>query len=285
MTFLIDYAAIDGNRVPDLARAKAAGLRGAIVRAAYSTWPDVTCARDRAAIRDAGLVFGAYLMPVTNRGAPDPEEQVRVYLANACLIPGRDFAPVLDLEWPHGIAATGRSRDELAVWISRARAAVRKATGVDPIVYSSARVLDGSDTDALAGAADEAIRGCPAWCARYPFRTRIPAVTDHSALAPPPVPRALGDADAWWIHQYQGDAIQLPGFSATVDLDRFNMLRRGARGTRVAWVQRRIRMSACAAGIWDAAMDAAVEAWQRSRGLVADRVIGPVSFAALGWTP
>jgi GH25 family lysozyme M1 (1,4-beta-N-acetylmuramidase) len=283
MTFLIDYASVDGNRPPDFARAKAAGLRGAIVRAAYSTWPDVTCARDRAAIRDAGLVFGAYLMPVTDRGAPEPEEQVRVYLANACLIPGRDFAPVLDLEWSRGIAATGRTRAELATWIARARTAVRAATGVDPIIYGSQRVIEGSDTDALAGSADEAIRGCPAWCARYPFKTRIAAVTNGDRLAAPPVPSALGDADAWWMHQYQGDATGLPGFSATVDLDRFNLLRAGARGTRVAWVQRRIGMAEGTPGVWDDAMDAAVEAWQRGRGLVADRVIGPVSFAALSW--
>jgi hypothetical protein len=35
--------------------------------------------------------------------------------------------------------------------------------------------------------------------------------------------------------------------------------------------------------VWDDAMDAAVEAWQRGRGLVADRVIGPVGFAAMSW--
>lgn len=286
MTFGIDYASVDGNRPPDFTAAKAVGLRFAFVRAAYSTWTDVTCSRDRAAIRSAGLIYGAYLFPVMDVGAPPPEDQVRVFLSGAQLLPGHDFAPVLDLEWPKGISATGRSRTEIADWVRRARVAIRTATGVDPIVYSSARVLDGSDSDAMSGAADDAVRGCPAWCARYPFKTRIPAVIDAdsmSHLAPPPVPRALGDEDAWWLHQYQGDAIGLPGFSSTVDVDRFSLLVHGARGTRVAWVQRRLSMAEGSPAVWDAAMEDAVAEFQADHGLAADRIIGPATFAALSW--
>ena len=106
MTFFIDYASVDRDAPPGLERAKGAGLRGAIVRGAYSTWADPTCARDREAIRAAGLVFGAYLMPDFDVGAPEPEEQVRLFFASAGLIPGQDLVPIIDLEWSRGIAAT-----------------------------------------------------------------------------------------------------------------------------------------------------------------------------------
>lgn len=286
--FGIDYASVDGNKPPDLAAAKAAGLRFAIVRGSYSTWQDPTCSRDRAAIRAAGLTFGAYLFPVMNAGAPTPEEQVRQFLQHAELEPSRDFAGVLDLEWPGGIAKTGKTRIEIANWIRRAVAEFEHRTGCKPIVYSSARVLDGNDTDSLAGAADRMVFGCPAWCARYPFKTRIPAVTNDAtvdALPRPPVPRALGDADGWWIWQYQGDAIHLPGFSATVDMDEFNLLRHGAKGTRVSWVQRRVGVVEGTPGVWTDAMDDAVKSFQQEKGLVADGVIGPATFAALTWVP
>jgi GH25 family lysozyme M1 (1,4-beta-N-acetylmuramidase) len=279
----LDYASVDENARPDLEAACAAGVRFAIVRASYSTLPDPTCTRDRDAIRAAGLVFGAYTFPVTNVNAPDPEEQIETYIASAGLIPGCDLPPVLDLEWPHGIAATGRTPAGNVAWIGRAVAAIQQATGVAPIIYSSARVLDGTDTDALGGAADTVIAGCPAWCARYAFRGRIPAVLQEAAVHPPPVPRALGDADAWWIHQYQGDAVQMPGFSSTVDLDRFNPLCRGAHGTRVLWAQRRLGLAEGTPGTWDDVMDDAVRSFQAAHGLVADGVIGPATFAALAW--
>lgn len=281
----VDYASVDGDAKPDLAAARAAGIRFAIIRAAYAGWQDPTCARDRDAIRAAGLTFGAYLFPLMGASQPPPETQVKAALASAGLIPGKDLPLVLDIEFPKGISATGRTRTEVAEWIGRARKAVRDRTGCDPMIYSSARVLDGADSDALNGAADDAIRGCPLWVARYPFKERIPAVTgaQAAALPAPPVPKVGGDADAWWIHQYEGDALQLPGFSATVDLSRWNPLCRGARGSRVTWVEQRLGLVEGTPGVWDDALEAAVVAFQLHVGLVADGVVGPATFAALAW--
>ena len=62
----VDYASVDSNGRPNLDAAKAVGLRFAFVRATYAKWADLTCARDRDAIRAAGLVFGAYMFPVMN---------------------------------------------------------------------------------------------------------------------------------------------------------------------------------------------------------------------------
>jgi len=204
-----------------------------------------------------------------------------VALDGAGLIPGRDLPLVLDIEFPKGLAGADHTRAEVA-WIGRAVAAVRSLTGVDPMIYSSARVLDGTDSDALAGAADQAVRGCPLWLARSPYKTRTPAVLSPDLTAPP-VPRVAGDPDNWCCHQYQGDAVRAPGFSATVDLDRWNPLAKGARGARVTWAQRRLRIAEGASAVWDGAMDDVVRNWQAVHGLDPDGTVGPVTFAALAW--
>lgn len=275
----LDYASVDGNKPPDLAAARAAGLRFAFVRATYSKWADATALRDRDAIRKAGLVFGAYLFPVMDETAAEPEEQVAAFVLAAELDRSNDFAPVLDLEWPGGIAKTGRSRTDVAAWIERAVGALHAAYGCLPIVYSSTRVLAGTDDDALAGAATHALEGCPLWLARYPYKTRIDAqLKTYEALTPPPTPN--GDPDGWWIHQFQGDALRFPGFSATVDLDRFNTLELGATGSRVVWVQKRLGLIEPDFG---AATSAAVKAFQVKQGLEADGIVGAATFAALSW--
>lgn len=278
-----DYASVDGNHAPDFAAASAAGVRFVIVRASYSTSADSTAARDRDAIRAAGLTYGAYAFLVMNHDSPSPEDQVQAAFVGAGLIPGRDLPLVLDVEFPHGIQATGRPRAELGTWIGRAVAAAKHG-GCDPVIYSSARVLDGTDSDALAGAADAAIAGCPLWLARYPYRTRIRAITILADLAPPPVPHVGGDADDWTAHQFQGDAVQMPGFSSTVDLSRWNPLRKGARGARVSWVQRQLQIAEGTPAVWDDVTEATVVAFQRDRGLEPDGVIGPATFAAMAWT-
>jgi len=274
----IDYASVDGNKAPNLEAAKSVGLRFAFIRATYAKWADMTAARDRDAIRKAGLVFGAYLFPVMNKGAAEPEEQVSAFVLAAGLDHDRDFAPVIDLEWPGGLAKTGRSRDELVDWIGRAVEALRRAFGCSPIVYSSARVLDGSDSDSLAGAASHLLDGCPLWLARYPYKTRIAPQLGIEPV-PPPVPAGRDEND-WWMHQFQGDAVQFPGFTSTVDVNRFHMLQHGEKGTRVTWVQK--RLGVVEDGFGDGTFGA-VQAFQTRRGLDADGIVGPGTFAALSW--
>lgn len=281
MMLVVDYASVDDPGKPDFAAAYRAGIRAAIVRGAYGAWPDPV-ALHRDAIRSAGMTYGSYLFLVAHQSAPTPEDQVAAFLKQAGLIPGKDLPPALDIEFPRGIAATGRSRSELGAWTGRAVAALRKETGVDPIAYSSARVLDGDDADALAGAANEAIRGCPLWLARYPYASRRPAVLAPD-IPPPPVPKVAGDADDYCAHQYQGDALGVPGFSSTVDLSRWNVLRKGAHGARVAWAQRRLRMADGTPAVFDDAMESAVREFQAAHGLEVDGIVGVRTWAALAW--
>jgi peptidoglycan hydrolase-like protein with peptidoglycan-binding domain len=125
----------------------------------------------------------------------------------------------------------------------------------------------------------------PLWLARYFWKANTPAARNASAFdsgkLDPRVPRPWGDPSDWWIHQYQGDAVALPGFSRTIDMNRFNGMVKGATGARVKWVQR--RLSIAETGTFDAAMLAKVVAFQADSDLLADGIIGPRTFAALCW--
>jgi hypothetical protein len=125
----------------------------------------------------------------------------------------------------------------------------------------------------------------PLWAVRWVLAQNQPALRDPTQFAggksDPAVPPPWGDA--WWIHQYQGDALAFPGFSEDVDLDRFNNLALGASGDRVTWVQRRLAVPTT--GTFDAATETGVRALQANSGLVVDGVIGPRTFARLCWIP
>ena len=93
------------------------------------------------------------------------------------------------------------------------------------------------------------------------------------------MPRPWGDAGNWWIHQYQGNASRFPGFTGLVDMNRFNVAFKGARGARVGWAQRRLGLAET--GKFDATTEGAVRTFQNESDLVADGVIGPRTFAYL----
>jgi peptidoglycan hydrolase-like protein with peptidoglycan-binding domain len=155
---------------------------------------------------------------------------------------------------------------------------VKAALGVEPILYTSARVW----RDDLGNSASTDLVDCPLWLARYRFRAGLPVRSGaaFTAMAAPPVPPPWGDEDSWWIHQYQGDATGFPGFSGKVDLNRFNPYYTG-NGARARWVQRRLGVDVD--GRFGDASKAALAAFQEERGLIADRLVGPRTFAYLGW--
>jgi GH25 family lysozyme M1 (1,4-beta-N-acetylmuramidase) len=275
-----DWASVDGDRTPDIGAAKGVGVRFAIVRASYGTMPDHTAARDQGALRAAGVTFGAYAFPIIAKGGASPEAQVAAFIASAGLLPGIDLPPILDVEFPHGIASTGYTRVEILAWLRAAVAALREHYGCWPMVYTSARVWDGSDTDCLAAPPTPDLVDCPLWLSRYPYQYRIPAVHDAhvvDALEWPANPKSWG-TDNCWLHQYQGDALSMPGFSSTVDLSRFHLLSSAGTGSRVSWVQR--RLDTTEGDVWSALVT-----FQKQHGLVGDGVIGPKTFAALAWQP
>lgn len=279
----VDVASVDGNKPIDWQAAKRAGCRFAIIRGTYVEWADPTWRAEHDRARAAGLLVGAYLFP--DMRAVSPDAQVAAF-STAVPIDAIDLPPVLDVEFPGGIAKTGRTRADLLDWIRRAVAALRRSYDAAPMIYTSARVWDGTDADSLAASKSTPpeLVDCPLWLARYPYAYRTAAhVGDADALPRPTSPAAWGP-DACWIHQYQGDAVGLPGFSSTVDLNRFFALALGDKGSRVRWAQQRIGMAEGTPGVFDGVMEDAVRRWQGAKGLLVDGVIGPASFARL-WKP
>lgn len=290
----LDFASIDGNVAPDFKKVKSGGARYVIMRASFGTWdtrnrawrimPDPAFQRDWERIPKAKLVRGAYMFPVLQ--APQtPKEQVAVFVDSISkaggLDPHKDFPPVLDVEFPGGIKKTKLSRQGALEWIREAASLIKGSFGVQPMIYTSARVWDSEDDDALD--ADRKVLTdlieSPLWLARYPYKARKPAVLTLPTGGPP-VPKMWG-ADNYWFWQYQGDALKMPGFSSTVDLNKFHIVMIGDKGPIVKWIQKKV--GATVDGDFGPATAKAVKRVQGKHGLVMDGIIGPATFAAISW--
>jgi len=283
MIFGIDSASVAGNKNPDWARAKATGPIGfALVRATYGATPDKAFARDWPALKEAGLVRGAYVFlrfPRNGKPAPVPEAQAAAAIDVIGDLEDGDLPPAVDVEFPGaGRSETGMTAQECLDGVRAACAALQDSYDVAPIIYTSARVW----RDDLGNAPADDLTESPLWLARYFFKPG-PAARDAAVFASgkldPPVPPPWGDAGNWWIHQYQGNATKFPGFTGNVDMNRFNPALKGTRGGRVAWVQRRVGVAAT--GRFDARTDAAVRDFQSDNDLVRDGIVGPRTFAYL----
>jgi lysozyme len=284
MLFGLDTASVAGNKNPDWVKAKAGGpISFAIIRSNYGTATDSVFARDWPKLKQAGLVRGAYLFlrfPRGNKSAPTPEKQAAAAIDTIGDLEDGDLPPTVDVEFPgKGRVETGLSARACLDGVRAAWEVLRSHYGVAPIVYTSARVW----RDDLGNAPADDLTDSPLWLARYFFKPG-PAARDASAFdggtRDPPVPPPWGDAANWWIHQYQGDAVKFPGLpTGNVDMNRFNVALRGARGARVRWLQR--RLGVVANGRFDAATESAVRDFQDDNDLVSDGIIGPRTFAYL----
>lgn len=287
----IDFASVDGNRPIDWAKARMGGCRFVIIRAGFGAWTDPAFRAEVQRARAVGLIVSAYLMPLYAKGSPSVTAQVAPFRRAILPIGPGSFPPALDVEFSGGTVKTGRTRRELLELVVAFVAEMRSVFGVAPILYTSARVWDGSDADSLN--ADESdvdvssLRDCVPWLARYPYDYRLPAIGDDAGekaiaerLPMPPVPKLWGYCR---IHQYQGDA---RGFAATIgqcDVNRFFAITPGATGPSVSWVQRRLAMAEATPGVFDTPTVIALRAFQRSAGLSDDAVIGPQTFSHLAW--
>jgi peptidoglycan hydrolase-like protein with peptidoglycan-binding domain len=297
MTLLgIDYASVDGNNTPNWTLARQPSSDGSrltfvLVRAAYGDWPDTTFIRDWQSIKNAGLVRGSYLYPRYKNGQGTLMSIAsQVDALEAALekaggdIEFKDFPPALDIESAQGPTSFHVPAIEALDWYRELWNAMRDRFDVTPLIYTSGRVwledLDNLMAPDLASSA--------AWLAKpWPWKVRTPAQRAiskafSSGAYDPAVPIPWG-GNNWWIHQYQGDATGFPGFSSTVDINRFNLMKLGALGARVSWVQRRLGVKPD--GNFGPITDSALAAFQTKHKLTPDRVIGPATFAALCWTP
>ena len=281
MIFGIDVASVDGNAVVNWSLAKSKGaLSFAIPRATYGSYVDPYFRSTWANLQKLNILSGAYLfLRFPYRGVlPDkPEDQVSAFIKAVGLLHNSlCFPPCLDIEFPgRGMRDTGLTIAQAMDWIQRAWHGLANAYGTPPIIYTSARVW----AEDLKNISADELTESPLWLARYAYQARVQAQLNIS-LPDPPVPVPWGQ-DNWWIHQYQGDAINYPGFPKTVDLNRFNPLLFGEKSLRVSWVQRKLNL--LDDGNFGAVTLGTLKDFQKSEGLLVDGVIGPRTFAELCW--
>jgi peptidoglycan hydrolase-like protein with peptidoglycan-binding domain len=282
----LDTASVAENKNPNWLKAKTdAAISFAIIRSNWGTWQDSVFKRDWPLIKNAGIVRGAYLFlrfphPKYNMQAPDPVSQAKKLITVVGQLDKSDLPPTLDVEFPGGRAITGLTAQQCLERVRTAWKVLKDYYGVAPIIYTSARVWK-EDLNNLP-APD--LAQSPLWLARYPF-SKGPAVYDSrvSRLNSPPVPPPWGDSTNWWIHQYQGDALRLPGFpTGNVDLNRFNTMVKGASGDQVKWVQRRLGIPRT--GLFDAAMESILRAFQNRNGIIVNGTVDVQTFAYLCWS-
>jgi len=296
--FGLDTASAGGRKNPNWVRAKAEGaISFAIIRANWGVGEDRFFKGNWPKIKDAGIVRGAYMFlrfphPKYGMKAPDPVSQARAFIKTVGNPDKSDLPPSLDVEFPGdkryprrgGREVTGMTAEQLLDGVRAAWKVLKAYYGVAPIIYTSERVW----RENLCNLRAPDLVESPLWLARYykGFGSG-PARRDAGAFADgrkdPPVPPPWGDSRNWWIHQYQGDAVRLPGFpTGNVDMNRFNTMLKGETGNRVKWVQRRLGIAQN--GRFDDAIERALRAFQKKKGLVSNGVIDPQTFAYLCWS-
>ncbi len=281
MNIIVDYASVDGNDWPKWAKFQGqcslagSAVGGVIFRGAYGTSPDPTVRRDWHRAQAAGLTTGAYLF-LRNRKDQPPTDQVHVFADNVGTLTSNDFCPTIDIEdtWPSAEAELEALHQ---AWLE-----MRAIYGVPPMLYDSGRVWVEDLHNLPAGEMVDS----PQWVAK-PWPWSVHSVPQLSPVPfadganEPVVPAPWGPGN-WWIHQYQGDAFPVPGFTNTVDLSRFHLMQLGDTGARVRWVQ--TRMGWPITGVFDAAMATRLRSFQSAYGLTADALIGPKTFTRICWT-
>jgi hypothetical protein len=274
------------NKSPDWGRAKSEGtISFAFIKASQGLAPDPAFKREWPRIKDAGIVRGAYMflnLPSVKRpNREDPAAQAKKFIEAVGPLNESDLPPALDVEFPNGRAKTKATAQQCLADVRAAWNALADKYGVAPIIYTSARVW----REDLGNLPAPDLIESPLWLTPYITGERKPALRDPKLFEGgrnnPPVPSPWGDPANWWIHQYQGDARQFPGIFQ-VDMDRFNTMSAGALGERVKWVQRRLGISQ--SGNFDAVTEQALRAFQQKKGLAADGLIDPRTFAFLCWS-
>lgn len=280
MIINIDYASIDKNQPPDWAaldkalKTTGSTVGSVIFRGSWGTLKDDTIQRDWKRAKDSGKICGAYLFL---RSSQDPLAQVHAFAEAVGPLTGQDLIPSLDVEDNGWESADQELNDVHTAWTE-----MREIYGVPPMIYTSDRVW----REDLHNLSPGEMLDSPLWVAKpWPWQVRSMARLQSSAFDngnyKPIVPSPWGVGN-WWLHQYQGDAVYMPGFSSTVDLSRWNLLREGEAGKRVLWVQARLGLEQT--GIYSTAVVSAVKEFQAAHGLAKDGVIGPKTFVAIAWT-
>ncbi len=225
-------------------------------------------ARNWAVMRSVGVVRGAYHF---FRPGKDPAVQANNFLQAVQTIEAFDLPAVLDLEIDDGLSASAVI-DRALQWLS----IVESKTGRRPILYTFPVFWE----DKL---------GSPKQFATYPLWVA------NFGSSSPYVPAPWG---SWTFHQYSESGV-LRGVDGNVDLNNFNgnldglqkllkgriPLRQGSEGNVVQEMQKLLEARGFDVGTPDGDFGpktkAQVIAFQKSRNLAADGIVGAATWAAL----
>ena len=293
----IDYANTDTINPPGVAgftQAKAAGAQIIIPRAVFGrpeygqspVYLDAYWSRDKADIVAAGLNHSSYLfvcVPTKARpDTPSPEVQVAAFYGYVQLAKPQigkkphDMVPFFDVE----MASDVLSADAYYDWILKVAKLLRSAFGAWPGMYTSDRVW----TEVLKNHAAGQLINCPLWIAKpWPWATGTPVHLDGAPGYNPTTIPEFGDSTNWIIYQYAGDALGMPGFSpGATDTNRVNLVKRGAKGTIVKWIQARAG-NLTVDGDFGPNTEARIKQLQTAYVLTADGIVGADTFTLLTW--
>ena len=290
----VDYADTDTINKPGVTgftEAKNAGARIIIPRAVfgrpansqYPVYLDSYWARDKADIIAAGLNRSAYLfvcVPTSTRAAPSPEVQVAAFYGYVQLNKPKigqkpqDMVPFFDVEQ----ASDTLTPEAYYQWILKIATEMRRAFGAWPGMYSSDRVW----IEVLKNHAAGQLINCPLWIAKpWPWATGTPVHLDGAPGYQPDTIAAF--QDSWILYQFQGDGIGMPGMSpGAVDMNRVNIVKRGAKGGTVTWIQSRAG-HIDVDGDFGAKTEARIKELQAQYALTADGIVGIDTFTLLSW--
>jgi len=284
-----DYAFVDGNALPDCARA-AKHSTFVIMRAVFgrptqagskSPVIDPIVARDADRWRQVGVPVGFYAFLCYPRKGryttPEPEDQMQTMVDRIAILPGLDLPPIFDVEEASDMLTPAQMFD----WTLRAYRTLRDGYGVTPIMYTGA----GPWVENLKNHAPGEMAECPLWLAK-PWAQKI-----NKPIQPAPTNGPLMDwygthvpwFGNWWLYQYQGDATGWPGFNKTVDASRFRVVGQGAKGPHVVWLQRRLGL--VPDGDFGPKTKAKVIEVQRANNLDPDGFVGPRTWCVIAWNP
>jgi hypothetical protein len=276
-TIGIDIAASEGKSA-NWQSAKSLGhLRFVGLRCAYGTTPDAGYRAYASELDAARVPHFPYLFLRWGIDTPQAQAHAALDAAYGGALPNwHGFPLCVDVEGDRNGLTLGVAYD----WLLAACDTIRSSIGVEPMLYTSA--VYWQDPAGMHGLPAPELANCLGWWKYWPFPVEAPAVYDPAVvdeLAPPAVPTPWGSQ--WVVQQYQGDARGYPGLVSTCDMDRINVVRQGATGDSVKAIQRRV--GATADGIFGPRTLAAVQAFQFSRGLAVDGVVGLDTWQALAW--
>ena len=185
----IDVSKWDGN--VDWTAVAGSGQKFGIARVSDgTTYPDATFATHWKAIKQAGLIRGAYQF---FRPEQDPIAQANLALSALASDPigAGDLPFILDIEVTDGVPAT-TLRTRVQTWLD----AIQNGTGKKPIVYTAAF---------MSSALGTGFGSYPLWVANY------------GAACP-----LLPSGWSHWVMWQYGGSNSVPGISSNVDLNVFN---------------------------------------------------------------